>query len=330
MNYNYCTLFDSLYLSRALAMYDSLKSNTSNFHLYIFPFDDRSEQILKELSLENVTIISLNEFEDERLLGIKNSRTKGEYCWTCTPATIHYCISKFNLDHCTYIDADLFFFSNPNILVDEMKDKSVLITEHRYSKEYNRSLKAGIYCVQFITFKNTTDGLTVLNWWLDRCLEWCYSRYEDGKFGDQKYLDDWTTRFTGVHVLKHLGGGVAPWNIQQYTFSIKDDKIQVHFGEQRTELIFYHFHYVKFYSDKRVDLGNFKLTEEVKTMIYRKYFLKLEEMETMLKQKFNFDRIFQKYFYKTKFLNPLHKTVRMLLGVYNVENISDIKNGKIN
>jgi hypothetical protein len=330
MIYNYCTLFDSLYLSRALAMYDSLKSNANSFHLYIFAFDARSEQILKDLALENVTVISLGEFEDERLLSIKNSRTKGEYCWTCTPATIKYCITKFNLDHCTYIDADLFFYNNPNVLVDEMQDKSVLITEHRYSKKYNSSLKAGIYCVQFITFKNTTDGLTALNWWLDRCLEWCYSRYEDGKFGDQKYLDDWTTRFNGVHVLKHLGGGVAPWNIQQYTFSHTNDKIQVHFQGRNEDLVFYHFHYVKFYSDTRVDLGNFKLTEEVKTMIYRKYFLKLEEMEILLKQRFNFDRILQKYFYKASFLNPVHKTVRLLLGVYNVENISDIKNGKIN
>ena len=112
-----------------------------------------------------------------------------------------------------------------------MGEKSVLITEHRYTKEYDQSRTSGIYCVQFMTFKNDKNGMEALNWWRNACIEWCYSRFENGKFGDQKYLDDWLNRFKGVHSLKNLGGGVAPWNIQQYDLSKKE-----------FELIFYHFH----------------------------------------------------------------------------------------
>ncbi len=54
-----------------------------------------------------------------------------------------------------------------------------------------------------MTFKRN-DGELVRSWWEERCLEWCYARFEDGKFGDQKYLDDWTSRFNKqVHVLKN-------------------------------------------------------------------------------------------------------------------------------
>ena len=69
-----------------------------------------------------------------------------------------------------------------------MGDKSILLTKHRYSPQYNKELKAGKYCVQFVTFKNDARALEALIWWRDRCLEWCYNRFEDGKFGDQLYL----------------------------------------------------------------------------------------------------------------------------------------------
>ena len=88
----------------------------------------------------------------------------------------------------------------------------------------------------------------MLIWWRKVCLEWCYNRFEDGRFGDQKYLDDWPERFEGVHVLRHLGGGVAPWNMQQYCFEYQGGKI---IGtELKTDrqflLVFYHFHSLVF------------------------------------------------------------------------------------
>ena len=266
--YSYCTLFDSNYLTRGLAMYESLKKYSDNFHLYIFAFDDRSYVLLKKLNLKFVTIISLKEFEDEDLLRVKKNRTAGEYCWTCTPSTIKFCIEKYNLDSCTYLDADLYFFSNPKILIDEMNDKSVMITEHRYTKKYDQSKTSGIYCVQFMTFKNDYNGMKVLNWWRNACIKWCYAKCEDGKFGDQKYLDDWIYKFDGIHVLQNLGGGVAPWNIQQYEI---EKKI--------FELIFYHFHDFKFIKNNKIDLGNYILREMDLKILYKPYLEHLENIK---------------------------------------------------
>lgn len=271
--YNYCTLFDSHYLTRGLVMYESLKKHSKNFHLYIFAFDDKSLKLLKRMKLDNTTLVSLEEFEDKELLEVKSDRSVAEYCWTCTPSIIKHAIEKFQLKSCTYIDADVYFYGDPSVLVEEMRNKSVLITEHRYTKGYERNLKFGIYCVQFITFKSNDEGMKALNWWRNACIKWCYAKLESGRYGDQKYLDDWTKRFKGVHVLKNLGGGVAPWNVQQY--DIKKDF---------SKLIFYHFHNFKMLENNKVDLSNYKFTKNDIDFLYKPYFKHLHRIYSLVRR----------------------------------------------
>jgi len=284
---NFCTLFDSFYLTRGLTMYQSLEKTCDNFHLYIFAFDDISFDILNKLKLKKATIIPLKDFEDARLLAVKPGRTKAEYCWTSTSSTILYVIEKYNVPSCTYLDADLYFYKNPKLLFDEMGDKSILITEHRYPPKFNRAASSGIYCVQFITFVNNKEGLEALKWWRDACNEWCFDRYEDGKFGDQKYLDDWTTRFKGVHVLQNLGGGLASWNVEQYPFIVRKGNQIVFLNKKdntKFEAVFYHFHHVRFFKNDIVDLGWRHPTMPVVNNLYVPYIEALNENESVVKQ----------------------------------------------
>ncbi len=306
--YNYCTLFDSNYLTRGLAMYESLEKYSDDFHLYVFAFDDKCYDLLKKLDLEFITIVSLKEFEDEELLKLKGDRSAGEYCWTCTPSTIKYCIETYKLDSCTYLDADLYFFDNPSVLFEEVGDKSVLITAHRYTKEYDQSATSGIYCVQFMMFKNNPNGMKVLNWWRDACNDWCYARFEDNKFGDQKYLDDWTTRFEGIHELQNLGGGVAPWNVQQYDLS-----------SDNFDLIFYHFHNYKLLKGGKIELGAYKIDSNDVEILYIPY---TKHLNTITQKLHNIDKencyngiIKNKHFH---WKDPLRKLKRKINGPYNI------------
>jgi hypothetical protein len=284
---NFCTLFDSNYLTRGLALYRSLSSVCPSFHLYVIAFNDNAYDYLKKAGLPNLTPVSLKEFEDEELLKVKATRSIAEYCWTCTPSIVLFCIKTFNLPSCTYIDADMVFYQDPNLLLDEIKGDSIMISEHRYSKEYDQGSTHGIYCVQFTYFKNNETGLTALQWWRERCLEWCYCRLEDGKFGDQKYLDDWQTRFPGVHVMRHPGGGVAPWNLQQYRFSGSGQNIQI--KEKKTgivyPLVFFHFHGLKFFTDGMVSCSGamYDISYEAKQVVYFPYIKDLLKIEAELR-----------------------------------------------
>ncbi len=286
---NYCTLFDSFYLSRGLAMYYSLKKHLKEFHLYIFAFDDLCFSILQNEQLEHTTIISLDEFENEELLAVKPHRSKAEYCWTSTPATVQYVLNNFKVPSCTYIDSDLYFFNNPEILENEMDiNESVLVTEHRYSKlaQIYEEKRAGKFCVQYITFRNDTPGKQILNDWGKQCIDWCYNRYEDGKFGDQKYLDVWPDKYQGIHILNNHGGGLAPWNVQQYTFKKSAFSFVRKKNKEEYQLVFYHFHFVRFMENGKIDIGWHKIPTILKEQIYLPYINEIIQYETYLSEKY--------------------------------------------
>jgi len=282
----FCTLFNSSYFSRFLAMYRSLKRHCPGYRLYVFPFDNESMDLLQKMKLTDIIAIPLSDFEDENLLKVKPFRTKVEYCWTVPPSMIYYIFQNYHEAHCTYIDADIYFYNDPTALFEEWGNRSVLLTEHRFTPQYDTSAIFGKYCVQYISFKNDANGLKALLWWRDVCIEWCYDRIEDGKFADQKYLDEFSGRFEGIHVLQHKGGGIAPWNVQQYNFNTDGKSLEAieKTTGNRFPVIFYHYHYVRFYPDATIDIGDYQLTRQTIDIIYKPYLAQLQDIKNELKQ----------------------------------------------
>jgi hypothetical protein len=214
-----------------------LRNVCGNFHLYVFAFDDNCYKKLVSLNLPKLSVISLQDFETKELLGVKPTRNRVEYCWTCGPSTVWHAIHYFQLDHCIYVDADLLFFHSPAIAYDEIEKAkaSVAITKHFTKKED----PAGHFCVQFLYFRNDANGMDALKWWRDSCIDWCFARYENGKYGDQKYLDLFPSKFNNVHIFKHRGIGVAPWNMYQYHYLKNHEFI---YKETIYPIVFFHYH----------------------------------------------------------------------------------------
>ncbi len=248
---HFVTLFDSTFLPMALCLHDSLMRQTTMFHLWVVCVDERVEVELVRLNLPNVSLIALAEVETEDLRRVKPERSRGEYCWTVTPFAPGFVFARDPLiERVTYLDADLYFFDRPQKLLQELEEsaKHVLITDHAYDPEYDYSATSGRYCVQFMTFRNTPQAREILQWWQDRCIEWCYDRNEPGRFGDQKYLDDWPERFgDSVHVLAQVEKTLAPWNVRY--FERRDGSLSAGFFHfhgfrivtRRVALLFHHF-----------------------------------------------------------------------------------------
>jgi hypothetical protein len=183
------------------------------------------------------------------------------------------------------VDADLNFYSDVKPIYDELGDDSILIVEHRYAPEHEHlAPKSGIYNVGTMAFRNDEKGLVCLRWWRERCLEWCYNRFEDGKFGDQKYLDDWPERFDGVVVLQHKGAGLAPWNVARYKLELNSRPITV----DGQTLIFYHFHDYKPISRRlAIPAGGYSISPKQALYLYLPYARALQKVETMVSQPLN-------------------------------------------
>lgn len=314
--YNFCTIFDSAYFAKGLALYHSL-SKVCDFHLYIFSPDEICISAIMKKNFSNVTIIPFNCVETKELLAVKESRTVGEYYWTIKATCIKHLFDTLKLNFVTYIDTDSFFYSSPKPLFDELENNSVLIIPHNFSPKYFKEMKNGIYNAGFISFRNDKPGLKALDWWNEKCIEWCFSKKEDGKFGDQMYLNE-LAKFEGVHTLKHRGA-LANWNVQQYNFrKTKDSIIGKAKSNEEFDVVFYHFHYLKFLNSNEVELGRKFLSDEVFTLFYKPYIEFLLELAPIELQ----GASTKKFSWKT----PIIFLKRKIEGTYNIFSLTEFEN----
>lgn len=255
----FCTLFDKNYLIKGLAMISSLVERCPEAHIYVLCMDQYVYEYFDKHPCLHVDTISMQDFETEQLLKLKNTRSVAEYCWTLSPCLPLYILENYEfIELITYLDADLFFYSSVNPIFDEINQSSIGIIEHRFTMELLDRLVNGRFCVEWVTFRRDQEGLKCLKKWMDQCIEWCFYRLENGKMGDQKYLDEWPGLYSKCHVIENIGAGVAPWNYGNYEIDENDCDIKIN----GMPLIFYHFHQFqikgpgkferlsKFYSDR--------------------------------------------------------------------------------
>jgi hypothetical protein len=239
MNDIFCTYFDHNYLSRALLAIRSLRRFESHARIHVLALSELCEAILRELALPNLEIIPLAVLESAypELVAIRPTRTRIEYYFTLSPFLPHFLFSRTAADRITYIDGDLYFFSSPQPVLDQLGDASVAITPHRFSFEFRNHHIFGQFNVGWITYRRCAEGLQCLDTYKADCTKWCYDRLEDGRFADQKYLNAWPTRYPSLKIIDHKGVNLANWNIHNYIIRLKNGLVMI----DDDPLILFHF-----------------------------------------------------------------------------------------
>jgi hypothetical protein len=236
----YCTYFDHNYLSRGLALHRSLQRHAPNARLWVLCLSAECHRVLVALDLRGIVPVRLEDFEaaDPELAATRNSRSIVEYYFTCSPAFMLYVLaSEADAEWVTYLDADLFFYASPQAIYDELKDASVAIVPHRYAPNLEKRRSFGTYNVGWVGVRNDPDGIAVIKWWRERCIEWCHDYVDGHRYADQGYLDCFADLSERVKAIENVGANLAPWNIANYRIDVSGGQVMV----DATALVFFHF-----------------------------------------------------------------------------------------
>jgi len=270
MTEHYVTLFDSGFLPNGLALHASLRRHDPDSVLWILCMDISCFEILSSLNLEGVRLLKLDEVETPALLEVKPSRSVGEYCWTLTPFTADMVFNRDDsVQRVTYLDADMWFLRSPAPIFADLEGSGAasLITPHAYADEYDREIEYGIYCVQFMPFvRGGSDAIR--SQWKAQCIDWCFAKPDSGRFGDQKYLDDWPQHFgSQVRVESNPGWTQGPWNATRFSV---------------TDAVTYHFHRLRITSPNTVNVGLYRLPKAHLANVYQPYLRDLRNAVALL------------------------------------------------
>lgn len=281
----YCTYFDHNYLTRGLATIRSLRERGETGRVWVLCLTDACYSIMQELAEPDVWLISIDEFEATQapIAELRAQRSELEYYYTLTPALVCEVLGREPaVEWVTYIDGDLWFFSDPDPIYQELSDASIGIIEHKYPPGRDQSSKFGTYNVAWNSFRQDENGRACAKWWDERCRERCTSQLGPWPFADQGYLDSFAELFEGVRVISHPGADLAPWNIAGHQVSVHDAEVLVN----DLPLIFYHYsgisrHGARFYFKHHVPY-DFRLDSLTRERIYAPYLRTLGEIEREL------------------------------------------------
>lgn len=203
---NFCTVADSNYLLKGLALYNSLKFTLKDqlFQLHWLCLDDKCYDELHKMwpqvsGTQEIVLYQLSQLEKqyaELAIMKSNPATKygtaySNYCWSLTPWFIDHVLNDTfeHIEDLMYIDSDIQLLKNPELISRAIGTRSVGIHTHRFSKPFHE-IEVGWYNVGVVYFKNDDIGRKVASAWKGWLIDTSNPYYTThGKTGDQKYLE---------------------------------------------------------------------------------------------------------------------------------------------
>ena len=236
-----CTYFDSNYLARGMVMLKTLLAHNPAVAPHVLCLDDATKPVLDAEFGDRITTIPLAELHrfEPRLPGLRATRSPWEFYATHKPAMGHYVMTaRGPFEWVTFVDADTAFYGSLSPVFDELSGASIGLSSHRYGGPEDTRSRTGKFNAGFVSFHNGEVARRCVRDWQEDCIAWCKDRMmRDGRWMNQGYLSRWPERYPGVHVIKHAGANLAPWNLATFRIVLGNRAMSI----DGYPLIFFHF-----------------------------------------------------------------------------------------
>ena len=289
---HFCTILTKEFLLQGIALYRSLERFPTPFTLWILCGDGESLRVLRKADLPGVMLLTVAYIEAHypELPRAKSGRTPYEYIATLKPYLVRFLLeTQTDMDAVFSLDGDLWFFSDPAALWEELGGASILLSPHRFSPHLAKLQVHGMYNGGFVAFRNDGNGRAAAVWWSDAVREWCGDRVEGGKRSNQKYLEELPKRFAGVKAATHPGFNTAPWNLDAHVFAWEGGRVLV----SGKPIVFHHFHHLRFLRpwllDPSLALHRTRANCVLKRRVYAPYVRELLAAQKWLRRECGFD-----------------------------------------
>jgi len=240
------TSCNSCYLPKARVLATSIKKFHPDlqFHLIL------SDILPTSINVENEpfdSIILITELDIPNLKQWIFKHSVVEMCTAVKGIAFQEIFKRYNCDRIIFLDPDTAIFSRLDELFHHFEQGSILLTPHQLEPEKSEEavidneicfLRHGIFNLGFLGVKNSTQGREFLNWWSNRCLDFCYDDTANGLFTDQRWIDLVPSFYDQVVILRSPAYNVANWNLTNRDLT---GNLQAGFFVNGIPLGFYHF-----------------------------------------------------------------------------------------
>ena len=263
----FCSISTVSHLHKTYALADSLAKYDAVLHVLVVDGAEANH------FPANVRLYGLQIFDNQPLAQQILSKYKhktDKLRWALKPLFMLQVLT--NNAKVIYVDNDIYFYSNPDFLFDELNENNVLLTPHFYPSNpasnqnwLEANYRVGLYNAGFIGANQKAQEALI--WWAKCCLYSLKKAYWRGMFDDQKYLDLLPVKFNKVQVLKHPGCNLAGWNDEELELTREENGgITIN---QKQAIVFIHF--------AALSLQKFSNAKHILYQEYQEYFKNIRQ-----------------------------------------------------